>query len=233
MVFSVNGPQSDPARLNVTTPQTEVPIVYEDDSMIIVNKPAGLLSQPGKTIVDSVVSRIEIAYKGVCNPTLVHRLDMDTSGLLMLAKNRLAHRNLQQQFEHRKIGKRYRAVLEHSIEGVGGRIHLPLRLDIDNRPSQIVCYQFGKSSTTVWHKDPEAQGNSVVLYPLTGRSHQLRVHLADPEGLGVAIKGDRLYGGASDAEPWSRMLLHADFIAFDHPVTGERVSIYSPAPFLE
>jgi tRNA pseudouridine32 synthase/23S rRNA pseudouridine746 synthase len=192
-----------------------------------------LLSQPGKLISDSVVSRIEFAYKGVCDPTLVHRLDMDTSGLLILAKDRSSHRNLQQQFEHRKIGKRYRAVLENSVEGLGGRIHLPLRLDIDNRPSQIVCYQFGKPSTTVWHKDPAALGNSLVLYPLTGRSHQLRVHLADPDGLGVSIKGDRLYGDASHVEPESRMLLHADFIAFDHPVTGERLSIHCPAPFLE
>lgn len=217
----------------MTIPQAEVPIVYEDVSVIIVNKPAGLLSQPGKTVADSVVSRIALAYQGICTPTLVHRLDMDTSGLLILAKDRSTHRVLQQQFEHRKIGKRYRAVLSSTIEGLGGRIHLPLRLDIDNRPSQIVCYQFGKSSTTVWHKDPAAPNNGVVLYPLTGRSHQLRVHLADPGGLGVPIKGDRLYGGASHAEPDSRMLLHADFIAFDHPVTGKRVSIHSPAPFLE
>lgn len=217
----------------MSTTQTSIPIVYEDDSVIIVNKPPGVLSQPGKTISDSVVSRIELAYKGVCTPTLVHRLDMDTSGLLMLAKNRLVHRNLQQQFEHRKIGKRYRAVLENAIEGLGGRIHLPLRLDVDNRPSQIVCYQFGKSSTTVWHKDPAAPDNTVVLYPLTGRSHQLRVHLADPDGLGVPIKGDRLYGNANHDEPRSRMLLHADYIAFYHPASGERVSVHCPAPFLE
>lgn len=216
----------------LTTPHIAIPIVYEDDSLILVNKPAGLLSQPGITLRDSVVSRIELAYKGICKPTLVHRLDMDTSGLMLLAKNRTAHRNLQQQFEHRKVSKRYRAVLEDQVDGQGGRIHLPLRLDIDDRPRQIVCYDFGKASTTVWHKDVNAQGNSVVLYPLTGRSHQLRVHLADPKGLGVPIKGDRLYGGASHAEPGSRLLLHADFIAFDHPRTGGRVSFSCPVPFL-
>jgi tRNA pseudouridine32 synthase/23S rRNA pseudouridine746 synthase len=217
----------------VTKHESNVPIVFEDDSVIVVNKPAGLLSQPGKTIHDSVVSRIELAYKGICHPTLVHRLDMDTSGLLILAKNRLTHRNLQQQFEHRKISKRYRAVLDRPVEGLGGRIHLPLRLDIENRPSQIVCYQHGKPSTTVWHQDGESSGNSIVLYPLTGRSHQLRVHMADPDGLDVPIKGDRLYGGAIHVEPGNRMLLHADFIAFDHPMSGERVPIHCAAPFLE
>jgi len=217
----------------VTLSSTDVPIVFEDEVLIIVNKPAGLLSQPGKTISDSVASRIEFAYQGICTPILVHRLDMDTSGLLMLAKDRSTHRNLQQQFEHRKIGKRYRAVLEKPVEGLGGRIHLPLRLDVDNRPSQIVCYQQGKASTTVWHNDPETPGNSVVLYPLTGRSHQLRVHLADPDGLGIPIKGDRLYGEASHSAAGRRMLLHADFLAFDHPASGVRVAIHCPAPFLD
>lgn len=217
----------------MTMAELDLRIVFDDDSIIIVNKPAGLLSQPGKTVFDSVSSRIEQAYAGKCVPTLVHRLDMDTSGLLMLAKNKTTHRILQQQFEHRKVGKRYRAVLEEPVRGLGGRIHLPLRLDIDNRPRQLVCHQFGKPSTTVWHRDSVSQLNGVVLYPLTGRSHQLRVHLADPEGLGVPIKGDRLYGLACHSEPGVRMLLHADFLSFDHPVSGERVSFHSPAPFLE
>jgi len=216
----------------VTTQHADIPIVYEDASMLIVNKPAGMLSQPGKTITDSVSHRIEMDYKGVCLPTLVHRLDMDTSGLLILAKDKLTHRIMQQQFERRKISKRYRAVLENAADGLGGRIYLPLRLDIDNRPRQIVCYQFGKLSTTVWHKDPTSQDNGVVLYPLTGRSHQLRVHMADPHGLGTPIKGDRLYGNSHHAEPGSRMLLHADYIAFDHPVTGVRTPVYCPAPFI-
>lgn len=217
----------------MTVPLFSVPIVFEDESVIIVNKPAGLLSQPGKSISDSVVSRLEKHFENVCTPTLVHRLDMDTSGLLLLAKDKVAHRHLQQQFEHRKIGKRYRAILQRRVQGLGGRIHLPLRLDIDNRPSQIVCYQLGKPSTTLWHRDPESEGNGVLLYPLTGRSHQLRVHLSDPDGLGIPIKGDRLYGGASHAVPGSRMLLHADYLAFDHPVCGKRVSVHSKAPFIK
>ena len=232
MVLFTNGTEPDTACIFVTQRLADVPIIYEDNSLIIVDKPAGLLSQPGKTISDSVVTRIEDAYKGVCTPTLVHRLDMDTSGLLILVKNREAHRHLQQQFEHRKIGKRYRAVLESPVEGLGGRIHLPLRLDIDNRPSQIVCYPLGKSATTVWHKDTASKGNAIVLYPLTGRSHQLRVHLADPDGLGVPIKGDRLYGSADHSFPGNRMLLHSDLIAFDHPESGKRLTIRCPAPFL-
>lgn len=209
-----------------------VPVVFEDDSLIIVNKPAGLLSQPGKHINDSVSVRVAEAINSELEPVLVHRLDMDTSGLLMLAKNRDAHRTLQQQFEKREIGKRYRAVLTGVPEGVGGRIHVPIRLDIDNRPTQIVCYEHGKKATTVWHRDPGAGANSLVLYPLTGRSHQLRVHLADPAGLGIPIKGDRLYGKASHDRSTDRMMLHADFLSFNHPSTGIRCSVECPAPFV-
>lgn len=208
-----------------------VPVVFEDEVLLVVNKPAGLLSQPGKTIHDSVSSRAEAASVGLYDPVLVHRLDMDTSGLMILAKSRDAHRIMQQQFEKRLIGKRYRAVLCKAPEGLGGRIHAPLRLDIDNRPTQIVCYLQGKNATTVWHRDPTGAENSVVLYPLTGRSHQLRVHMADPAGLGVPIKGDRLYGEGKLQSNSDRMMLHADFISFDHPVTGLRCSLSCSAPF--
>lgn len=209
-----------------------VPVVFEDDSLIIVNKPAGLLSQPGKHIKDSVSVRVAEAIDSETEPVLVHRLDMDTSGLLMLAKNRDAHRSLQQQFEKREISKRYRAELIAAPDGLGGRIHLPLRLDIDNRPTQIVCHEHGKKATTVWHRDSNAGVNSIVLYPLTGRSHQLRVHMADPAGLGIPIKGDRLYGKAPHDLPTDRMMLHADFLSFNHPSTGMRRSVVCSAPFV-
>lgn len=209
-----------------------VPVVFEDDSLIIVNKPAGLLSQPGKHIRDSVSVRVAEAIDSETEPVLVHRLDMDTSGLLMLAKNRDTHRLLQQQFEKREIGKRYRAELIAAPDGLGGRIHVPLRLDIDNRPTQIVCYEHGKKATTVWHRDTGAGINSIVLYPLTGRSHQLRVHLADPAGLGIPIKGDKLYGKVSHDQPTDRMMLHADLLSFNHPLTGKRCSVVCPAPFV-
>lgn len=206
-------------------------MVFEDDSVIIVNKPPGLLSQPGKYLNDSVSVRVAEAINSEAEPVLVHRLDMDTSGLLMLAKNKVAHRTLQQQFEKRVIGKRYRAVLTEAPVGLGGRIDLPIRLDIDNRPTQIVCYEHGKKSTTVWHRDPAKGANSIVLYPITGRSHQLRVHLADPAGLGVPIRGDRLYGKASHDRSSDRMMLHADFLSFNHPITGIRCSVECPAQF--
>jgi len=192
-----------------------IPIVYEDDDLIIVNKPAGMLSQPGRTEPDSVVTRVLAACSDISGPSLVHRLDMDTSGLLMLAKTPESHRSMQQQFEHRKIAKRYRAALEVAPDGLGGLIQLPLRLDIDNRPQQIVCREFGKHAITVWHKDANTADNYVVLFPITGRSHQLRVHLADPAGLNNPIKGDRLYGNRKEDDISGRMMLHSDYLSFN------------------
>jgi len=194
-----------------------VPLIHEDEHIIVVDKPPGMLSQPGRTIYDSVETRIRQALGIPSEPVLVHRLDMDTSGLMLLAKNRSSHRHLQQQFEKRRIGKRYRALLEKMPEALGGLVDLPLRLDIENRPKQLVCFEHGKNSTTAWHRDPAAR-NGVVLYPLTGRSHQLRVHLADPFGLGIHVQ--------------ERMMLHADFISFDHPVSGRRMKLFCPAPFV-
>jgi len=204
-----------------------VSIVHEDNSFLVVNKPSGMLSQPGKHIHDSVEARVRLSLAVPTEPILVHRLDMDTSGLMLLAKNRATHRILQQQFEKRQVGKRYRARLERRPKGLGGRINVPLRLDIDNRPHQIVCFEHGKSAITAWHKAPKA-ANDVVLYPLTGRSHQLRVHLADPAGLGIPIRGDRLYGSSGTGE---RLMLHADFLSFYHPEDGSRVRYSCPAPF--
>lgn len=203
-----------------------IPILYEDDSLLIVDKPAGMLSQPGRVEPDSVVTRVLEACREIMGPSLVHRLDMDTSGLLILAKNKAVHKAMQQQFEKRQISKRYCAVLERIPDALGGRIHLPLRLDINNRPRQIVCQDHGKASTTVWHRLDHHSGCAVWFYPMTGRTHQLRVHAS--EGLGNPIRGDRLYGKAGQ-----RMLLHADKLDFIHPVSGERCSVESPAPFSE
>jgi len=208
-----------------------ISVIFEDDTVIVVDKPAGLLSQPGRVVHDSVIVRVQEARPEATGPMLVHRLDMDTSGLLILAKNRQAHRNLQQQFEHRNISKRYRAVLEHAPKGLGGLIKLPLRLDVDNRPSQIVCQQLGKSAMTVWRRESKDRPTTVLLYPVTGRTHQLRVHLASALGLGVPILGDRLYGKKMRTLPHHRMMLHAEMIAFDHPVTGCRQRLSSDSGF--
>lgn len=201
-------------------------IAYEDCTLLVIDKPSGLLSQPGRTEPDSVLARAREARSEASGPMLVHRLDMDTSGLLILAKTRSAHRILQQQFEHRHVSKRYRAILSREPEGMGGLIQLPLRLDIDNRPQQIVCTTHGKPSTTIWRRDSIHNNCGVLLYPLTGRTHQLRVHMAHAEGLGVPIEGDRLYGTQSQ-----RLMLHSEFLAFDHPDSGVRQCITSPAPF--
>ncbi len=133
---------------------------------------------------------------------------------------------LDKQFEHRHVSKRYRAILSREPQGMGGRIQLPLRLNIDNRPQQIVCSTHGKPSTTIWCRDATDNRCGVLLYPLTGRTHQLRVHMAHAEGLGVPIEGDRLYGSESQ-----RLMLHSEFLAFDHPDSGERQSVTSLAPF--
>ncbi len=231
-----------------------LPVVYEDDSLIVVDKPSGMLSQPGRLISDSVLSRVLQARPQATGSVLVHRLDMDTSGLLLLAKNRTAHRVLQQQFEQRRIGKRYLARLCAVPIAQGGRIHLPLRVDIDDRPRQIVCREHGKHATTVWHRCTQRSPEHVWLYPLTGRTHQLRVHMAHPQGLGVAIAGDRLYEGhytlgsrvdlsATSAEglPGSRqnaaeaggLMLHAQLLAFDHPASGVRKTFQTPPPFAD
>lgn len=207
-------------------------VIFEDASVLLVDKPAGLLSQPGKVENDSVLTRAMCHRKDLHGPVLVHRLDMDTSGILLLAKSRQAHRQLQQQFEHRLVRKRYRAVLDRPVDGLGGRVSLPLRLDIEDRPRQIVCPLYGKSSATLWHKDAMGDGRVLVLYPLTGRTHQLRVHMADPQGLGSAIVGDRLYGHNSNQAATSRLMLHAEYLSFAHPDTGQYVSVECKAPFV-
>lgn len=206
-------------------------ICFEDEHVLVVDKPTGVLSQPGKTMDGSIATQVREAYPQATGSMLVHRLDMDTSGIMLFAKSALVHRHLQQQFEHRKITKRYTAILSRMPQGVGGRIQLPLRLDVDNRPVQIVCHEHGKSATTLWRftHDINAQASHyrrVVFTPITGRTHQLRVHAAHRLGLNAPIVGDRLYG-----EQAERLMLHADQIGFTHPITNERININSNAPF--
>lgn len=177
----------------------------------------------------SILTQAKNAYPDATGSMLVHRLDMDTSGLLILAKSRSAHRHLQQQFEHRQVNKRYVALLSKAPVALGGRIQLPVILDIENRPSQIVCFDVGKTADTLWYRCPledDAGKTRVVFKPVTGRTHQLRVHAAHPLGLGAPIVGDRLYGDESN-----RLMLHADHIAFTHPVSEQRIQLSCPAPF--
>jgi tRNA pseudouridine32 synthase/23S rRNA pseudouridine746 synthase len=151
---------------------------------------------------------------------IIHRLDMATSGLLMLALNERAHKNLQQQFLDKEVSKRYVATIEGKLEKTSGDICLPLRGDFDDRPKQMVCHEHGKYAETHWQLI-EAIGNTskLFLYPITGRTHQLRMHCAHPDGLNIAIIGDGLYGTSAN-----RLHLHAQRLSFNHPITKERLT---------
>jgi len=194
-------------------------IVYEDECLLVVNKPAGLRSVPGVDIHDSVYSRLSATLVDT-EPLLVHRLDMGTSGLLVVAKTPEVHKHIQKQFLDRTVSKRYTALLSKVIAQAEGEITLPLCADLYNRPRQLVCFETGKKSITRW-KAVESTGamTKVHFWPLTGRTHQLRMHAAHELGLNAPIVGDDLYGTAA-----TRLYLHAAYLAFVHPKTKEKIS---------
>ncbi|MGE6381904.1 pseudouridine synthase [Shewanella baltica] len=199
-------------------------ILYQDDAMAIVSKPAEFLSVPGKEIEDSVYSRIRQTFPHATGPLIVHRLDMSTSGLMVIALTKDAHKQLQKQFIQRTVTKRYVALLAGvpavmANKQATGHISLPLRGDLDDRPRQLVCHEFGKAAETHWELsqlNEMARTARVYLYPKTGRTHQLRVHCAHSEGLNTPIVGDDLYGTRAN-----RLHLHADLLMLQHPVTRE------------
>ena len=173
----------------------ELSIVFEDDTIMIVNKPAEFLSVPGKTIVDSVLTRLKSLLPDATGPLLIHRLDMSTSGILVVAKSEKAHKFIQRQFIQRTVQKRYIALLDGVVDVQQGTIELPLRVDLDDRPRQLVCYEYGKLARTKYKVLEIKEGKTkVVFIPITGRTHQLRVHAAHPKGLNIPIVGDDLYG---------------------------------------
>ena len=193
----------------------DLEIFYEDEEIAIVNKPSEFLSVPGKNISDSVYTRMLERYPNATGPLLVHRLDMSTSGILLIAKTKEAHKFLQKQFINRTIKKRYVALLDGIITKKRGEINLPLRVDLDNRPYQLVCFDYGKTAKTFWEViSTENNKTKIYLYPSTGRTHQLRVHCAYKGGLNAPIHGDDLYGTKSN-----RLHLHAEFLEFIHPGT--------------
>lgn len=206
----------------------ELEVVYEDPWLVVVNKPAGMLSVPGKQPADSVYDWMKRHDPEATGPLIVHRLDMATSGLLLMAKTKEVHQNLQAQFKNRTVRKRYAALLEGCVEQGEGTIALPLRPDPDDRPRQRVDPEHGKPAVTRYRVLGCESGISRVLFfPQTGRTHQLRVHAAHPEGLNAPILGDGLYGKKAD-----RLYLHAEYLAFRHPVTGERIEVENAAGFL-
>ena len=229
--------------LNPVHEEEELEIVFEDEWLLIVNKPAGMLSVPGKAEDrDSVYHRLKKKYPEATGPMIVHRLDMATSGLLLVAKTKKVHQDLQAQFANRSIKKRYVAVLDGIVLSERtGRIELPLCLNPLDRPRQIVSKEYGKEAITEYKIISESEKiidesersineprkyTRIVFYPLTGRTHQLRVHAAHPEGLGCPILGDELYGKKAD-----RLYLHAEYIEFRHPIYGDILCIQKEADF--
>ena len=205
----------------------DIEIVYEDEVMLAINKPTEFLSVPGKTISDSVYARIKEKYPEATGPLIVHRLDMSTSGIMLIAKNEATAVQLQSQFINRTIKKRYVALLDGLLEKSHGYIDLPLRVDLDDRPRQLVCYEHGKPAQTKWKTIEVKNGKTKVhFYPITGRTHQLRVHASHNLGLHTPIVGDDLYGTKAD-----RLHLHAEYIQFEHPVTKEVMEILVEAEF--
>lgn len=206
-------------------------ILYEDGAMIAVNKPAGLLSVPGRyhDNQDSVLSRLRLALPDGESLTAVHRLDQDTSGVLLLAKDATTHSLLRQQFEQRLAHKIYEAVLVGALQTERGAVVLPLWGDPENRPYQVVDHTRGKPSTTKFKVLSRDEGYTrVELYPDTGRTHQLRVHASSKEGLDAPIKGDRLY---STQAPGARLHLHARELRVTHPNTKELLRFFAETPF--
>ncbi|MUK37454.1 RluA family pseudouridine synthase [Aliivibrio fischeri] len=205
----------------------ELEIVYEDDVLVVVNKPAEFLSVSGKYISDSVHARIQARYPNATGPLIVHRLDMSTSGLLVLTLTSESNKQVQKQFIERTVEKRYTALLEGNIDTDNGTINLPLTGDMEDRPRQMVSHKSGRKAETHYQViAQEGKRTKVHLYPHTGRTHQLRVHCAHQAGLNTPIVGDDLYGFKAD-----RLHLHAGYLKFKHPTTNETVEFSCPEDF--
>lgn len=203
-------------------------LVHADEQIVVVDKPAGLLSVPGRIEAhkDSLASRVASEFPAA---RIVHRLDMDTSGLLVLALTLDALAHLGLQFERRQVDKTYVALVGGTIEPDAGRISLPLATDWPRRPKQMVDFECGKPAVTDWRVLARGEDwTRVELTPQTGRTHQLRVHMAS---LGHPILGDRFYAGEVARDAALRLMLHAERLAFTHPASGERMSCTAPAPF--
>jgi tRNA pseudouridine32 synthase / 23S rRNA pseudouridine746 synthase len=202
-------------------------ILYEDDYLLAIDKPADFLSAPGKELSDSVWHRLKKLYPSADGPLLVHRLDMSTSGILLIAKNIKIYKSLQEQFIKRKVEKVYTAILSGELSQKSGEICLPLALDVLDRPRQKVCFDSGKHAETFYEIITIQNGETRILfYPKSGRTHQLRVHAAHHLGLNAPIKGDDLYGSKGE-----RLFLHATKLTFWHPVLNKKIILECPAPF--
>lgn len=220
--------EENPMLKRMQVPSQNLEIVYEDPWLSVINKPAGMLSVPGKEDAVSVYSLMREQYPEADGPLTVHRLNMATSGLMLIAKTKRVHQNLQAQFKNRLVRKRYVALLEGIVPKDKGTVDLPLCLNPLDRPRQMVHTEHGKPAITDYQVLERLDGKRtrIAFYPRTGRTHQLRIHAAHPLGLHCPIIGDELYGEKAD-----RLYLHAEYLEFTHPITGETVRITKEAEF--
>jgi len=219
-------PLPDRRAFTYAPPNGPLKIIFQDDDLLIVNKPAGLLSVPGRQLPDSLQTRLTQRFP---ETLLVHRLDMATSGLMVFARNKPAQRHLGLQFERRHTTKSYLACVSGHVMGDSGRINLPLFADWPNRPRQMVSWELGKPSLTDWEViDRSEPTTRMALHPITGRSHQLRVHCW---AIGHPILGDRIYSQDHVFEAAPRLMLHAWKLGLRHPTGGAPIEFETPAPF--
>jgi tRNA pseudouridine32 synthase/23S rRNA pseudouridine746 synthase len=209
----LQGLDVDPNPITAIHPAKELNIIFEDDWIVAINKSPEYLSVPGKNPQPNCLEDLKKRYPEADGPLLVHRLDMSTSGIMLAAKTKLMHQRLQRQFVLRKVQKAYIAILEGNLKQTDGEVKLPLRVDLEDRPRQLVCYEHGSFAHTSYQVLSSENGQTrILLYPKTGRTHQLRVHAAHHLGLNCPIKGDDLYGKKAD-----RLYLHAAQLGFFHP----------------
>lgn len=232
LTFMMQGLEVEPNPLMEIVPP-EPDILFEDEHLVVINKPCGMLSVEGKSGVRSAERWFAERYPDYNGPAIVHRLDQSTSGILVMAKSKEVHKNLQAQFITRSVKKSYVALLEAKIEVQSGRISLPIKLDYDNRPRQMVSPD-GKTTVTDYEViGYEGDKTRIRFYPLTGRTHQLRLHSAHRDGLNAPIVGDDIYGTGERADSYDdkRLCLHAEQLEFTHPTTGKEIKIVCEAEF--
>ena len=232
LTHMLEGLSLEPNPLTQITP-AEPHILWEDSHIVVIDKPCGMLSVDGKSGVRSVEQWARERYPDISGPMIVHRLDQSTSGILLLAKDKTTHKAMQEQFITRTVSKQYMALLDGVVEPKSGRIDLCMKLDYDNRPRQMVAPDGKRSITEYRVLSVEGGRSRVAFYPLTGRTHQLRLHSAHPEGLNAPIVGDDIYGHEQhpDLGDGHRLCLHASRLEFTHPHTKERIVIESEAEF--
>ena len=216
---------------NIAPPEPR--ILWEDEWLVAIDKPCGMLSVDGKSGVRSVQDWAKEHYPDVSSPMIIHRLDQSTSGILILAKDKDTHKAMQEQFIKRTVNKRYTAILEGTVREDAGTIDLPIKLDYQNRPRQMVAPDGKRAITEYRVLSREGSRTRIEFYPITGRTHQLRLHSAHRDGLNAPIVGDEIYGavGVNGRNGEKRLCLHASYLAFAHPHTGEMVTIQCSAEF--